>query len=86
MLQPTQQLPLVHNRMNRLLPDDFRLQHLFHRIQLMRLLVLDTPHLTEASLTDDVFVVEMVAVYLFGLLEDYFGCLLMVFLDQFGEV
>lgn len=52
----------------------------------MRLLVLDTPHLTEASLTDDVFVVEMVAVYLFGLLEDYFGCLLMVFLDQFGEV
>ena len=67
MKQLTQEFLLVHDRVNRTLGNDTRLQHFFHGEQLLgsAATLLYFPDLTEATATDDVLEVKVIPRHLY---------------------
>ena len=65
--QLTQEFLLVHDRVNRALRNDTRLQHFFHGEQLLgsAATLLDFPDLTEAAATNHVLEVKVIPRHLY---------------------
>ena len=58
-VQLSEDLAFVHDRLNRPLGNDASLRHFLHSIWLLGLLALHLPHLAKATLADAVHVVEV---------------------------
>lgn len=58
-IEAAEDLLLVHDRLDAALCDNASLGHLLHRVMLLSLLALDSPHLAEASLSDAIEVGEI---------------------------